>query len=103
MENKIILYGSPICPMVGPVRALLNRAKVDFEYIDIYRDATAREKVRAINQGYESVPTLVFPDGSSLTEPSRSRLRSKLEALGYEVPLPYWRQLLTRFLNKFRR
>lgn len=40
--------------------------------------------------GNESVPTLLFPDGSTLTEPSVGELKAKLESLGYEVGLAAW-------------
>ena len=90
MTKKVILYGSPICHMVPPVRHLLGRAKVEFEYIDIYRSAEGREAVQAINHGNQSVPTIIFLDDSTLTEPSLSDLRAKLEALGYPVPELSW-------------
>ena len=38
-----------------------------------------------INHGNASVPTLVFPDGSTLTEPSDQALRQKLNGFGFEV------------------
>jgi hypothetical protein len=47
-----------------------------------------------INNGNASVPTLVFPDGSTLTEPSTAVLRQKLQSLGYAVPQPnLWQSL----------
>ncbi len=92
--QKIIVYGSPVCAMVPPVRRTLERANVDFEYIDIYFSEEARTRISEINSGYQSVPTLVFPDGSTLTEPSILELTTKLEILGYEVqPLTWLDQL----------
>ncbi|MCO6451631.1 MAG: glutathione S-transferase N-terminal domain-containing protein [Caldilineales bacterium] len=85
MNERIILYGSYTCPMVAPVRDILKRANAEFEYINISTDAEGRQRVREINQGYESVPTLVFPDGSTLTEPRMSELEAKLSVLGYEI------------------
>lgn len=85
MSDKVIVYGSPTCPSVPSVRSMLERADVGYEYVNIHSDLHAREKVKEINHGYESVPTLVFPDGSTLTEPSRGELKTKLETLGYEV------------------
>jgi mycoredoxin len=85
-NKKIILYAHPTCPSVYPVRGMLKQAEADFEYINIYEDDAAREHVREINSGYESVPTLIFPDGSTLTEPSESQLRRKLQQMGYIVP-----------------
>jgi len=90
IPDKIIVYGHPACPGVPPVRALLWRSGAAFAYINIYQDIAARQHVREINSGYESVPTLVFPDGSTLTEPSIGELKRKLESLGYRVPLSAW-------------
>ncbi len=76
--------------MVPPVRRLLEQADVSYEYVDIYGDPHARERVREINHGDESVPTLIFPDGSTLTEPSLRELRAKLQDMGYEITPPTW-------------
>ena len=90
MQDAIIVYGHPTCPNLGPVKGLLTQSKVKFEYIDIYQDSVAAARVRAINNGNESVPTLVFPDGSTLTEPTVGELQSKLKSLGYKVGLVAW-------------
>jgi len=90
MTERLIVYGHPACPAVGPVKAMLTHAQVDFAYVNIRQDPHAAAQVRAINAGNESVPTLVFPDGSTLTEPSASTLKRKLEALGYRVTLWAW-------------
>jgi mycoredoxin len=90
MLDAIIVYGHPTCPALGPVKGLLTQSKVKFEYIDIHQDSVAAARVRAINNGAESVPTLVFPDGSTLTEPTVGDLQSKLESLGYKVGLVAW-------------
>lgn len=86
-NEKIIMYGTPACPSVPPMKSLLNQSDVNYEYINIFNDLSAREHVREINQGYESVPTFVFPDGSTLTEPSTGDIKKKLEEMGYKVPL----------------
>ena len=50
-------------------KAVLDRAGVDYEQIDI--DSAAVDIVLAINSGYRTVPTIIFPDGRVLVEPSR--------------------------------
>lgn len=90
MNQQIILYGHATCPDVPPAKAMLSQAKVPYTYVDIHRDAAAAALVRSINNGNESVPTLVFPDGSTLTEPSGNQLKRKLEAMGYKVGLLAW-------------
>jgi mycoredoxin len=85
MSDKIMFYGTPVCGMVPPVRGVLDRAGASYEYVDISRDTEARQRVREINKGVESVPTLEFPDGDTLTEPSLRELEEKLAALGLEA------------------
>ena len=46
--------------------------------ISIDGDPEARSMVMAINNGYASVPTLVFPDGTTLTEPTLAQLSTHL-------------------------
>lgn len=92
--EKVIMYGTATCPGVPPARGMLERAQVPFDYVNIAEDPESRGKVMAINDGNASVPTLVFPDGSTLTEPSTAVLRQKLESLGYKVPKPnLWQSL----------
>lgn len=81
VENRhLIVYGTPFCPMVPPVRRLLEEAGVAYDYIDIRQDREAAARVREITGGYESVPTLVFPDGKALVEPRVQALREALLA-----------------------
>jgi len=99
-ERPIQVYTRPGCPMTGPVVGVLDQAKVPYIRIDIYEDEQAREYVKSVNRGYESVPTLRFPDGSTMTEPGPLELRSKLETMGHRVPLwalvrSNWPMLLT--------
>lgn len=85
MSKQLLVYGRPGCPRVSPVRTFLKNSEIEYTYIDIYQDNEARERVRSINGGNESVPTIVFSDGSTLTEPSSAELRKKLLGQGYEV------------------
>lgn len=83
--DELIVYGRPNCPMVPPVLGLLETARVPFSYVNINENWDARERVREINGGNESVPTLVFRDGSTLTEPGVGSLREKLREQGYDT------------------
>lgn len=69
---------------------MLQQVKADFDYINIRQEPQAAAFVRSVNHGNESVPTLLFPDGSTLTEPSASELKRKLESMGYHVPWWAW-------------
>lgn len=86
-DGKIVLYAHPTCPSVPPVVTALKQGGAPFQYVNIHQDAAAAARVRQINRGYESVPTLVFLDGSTLTEPNPQQLVAKLTALGYQLTL----------------
>lgn len=90
MPEKILVYGHPGCPAVPPVTAMLTHAKVDYTYVNIRQNSQAAAQVRAINNGNESVPTLVFPDGSTLTEPSVNEVKRKLQTMGYRIGPLAW-------------
>ena len=68
MQQPVLtVYGHPHCAMVVPVRQLLNHAGVSYTYVNIHTDAEARTRVKDLNAGNETVPTLVFGDGTILS------------------------------------
>ena len=77
-SGTIILYTSSYCGHARLVEEFLAEEKIAAEIINISENPDARQTLIDINQGFASVPTLVFPDGSVLTEPSLRDLRLKL-------------------------
>lgn len=75
---EIILYGTTWCGDTRRARAFLDRNNIAYKWIDIDQDMEARKFVEQVNNGYRSVPTILFPDGSRLTEPSQRQLAEKL-------------------------
>jgi mycoredoxin len=65
------------------VERFLKSNDVPIKLVNIDKDPQARQEVMAANRGFASVPTLIFPDGSQLTEPSFGQIRAKL---GLETP-----------------
>jgi len=57
------------------------QADRDYLEINIEHHPDSIAKVEEINHGQRSVPTLVFSDGSTITEPSNQQLAEKLERL----------------------
>ena len=86
MTNRIIVYGHPACPQVAPVLGTLKHSGVTYTYVNIWIDEAARAMVRSLNEGDETVPTLILPDGDVLSEPSFRVLEARLNAMGYQVP-----------------
>lgn len=78
MEEKIIVYGTSWCGGSRRVKRILDENKIAYRWIDIDEDKDARALVEKINNGYRSVPTIVFPDGSILVEPADEILAQKL-------------------------
>jgi mycoredoxin len=77
-SQKLLVYATTWCTQSRNTRAFLDLHQVDYEFIDIDQDKAGEAFVLKTNSGYRSVPTLLFPDGTTLTEPSQSELASKL-------------------------
>jgi glutaredoxin-like protein len=79
--NNIKMYGTQWCGDCMRVKQVFSRLKIAYDWIDIEKDADACAYVEKVNGGYKSVPTILFPDGSTLVEPSNATLQQKLDSL----------------------
>lgn len=79
-RTGIVVYTTKWCPACWRAKQLMDSMQVSYTEIDIAKDSAAAETVMRMNRGYRSVPTIVFPDGSHLTEPRAHELERKLEA-----------------------
>jgi mycoredoxin len=79
--QRLKIYTTRSCSDCRMAKAVLDQAGVDYEELDIDRDPGAVATVLAINGGYDTVPTILLPDGRVLVEPSRRQL---LAALGLD-------------------
>ncbi len=77
-KGQIKLYGTNWCGDTRRARRFFEEHKINYEWIDIDQDAAASEYVKQVNQGNRSVPTILFPDGSLLVEPSTMQLMQKM-------------------------
>jgi len=78
-EQTIKMYGTTWCGDTRRARQFLTENNIDYEWIDIDQDKTAAEYVMSVNKGCKSVPTILFPDGSLLVEPSSYQLKEKFK------------------------
>lgn len=76
--TTITFYGAKWCPDCKVAKKFLDDHAVEYEYIDLELHEDAAAKVEEINNGYQSIPTIVFKDGTSMTEPSNEELAKKL-------------------------
>lgn len=78
MTNQIIVYSTVWCPDCKRAKKFFNDHRIQYTNIDIEKDAEAMRYVEKVNQGMRIIPTIVFPDGSTLSEPSNAELAEKL-------------------------
>ncbi len=77
-EPEIKLYGAEWCPDCHRSRNYLDGRSVAYEYINVDGDDEAQAYVKQVNDNRLIIPTIVFPDGSVLAEPSNAELARKL-------------------------
>lgn len=75
---QIIFYGTKWCGDCHRSRKVFSECNVDYVFIDIDLDRSGETFVKSKNHGKRSVPTIIFPDGSMLVEPSDQELKDKL-------------------------
>lgn len=81
----IEFYGADWCGDCIRSKKLLTTLGVDFMYLEVDKDDALRDRAIAINGGAQSIPVIVFPDGTYRTEPPDPALREKLAVLGLLV------------------
>jgi mycoredoxin len=79
-KSPIQIYGTNGCPDCVRVRMYLDGHNIAYNWLNINEDPSACEYVEKVNHGYQSVPTIVWPDGSLLVEPSIKQLIQKLKS-----------------------
>ena len=80
MENpdQIVVYGTTWCPDCKRSKAFFGEQRIQYRWVDIELDPEATTYVEGINDGKRIVPTIVFPDGDILVEPTNAELAAKL-------------------------
>jgi mycoredoxin len=76
----VIVYSTSWCGYCHRLVKQLDREGVAYTYVDIEHDPEAAELVMRVNGGNQTVPTVVFDDGSALTNPSVAQVLSRLSA-----------------------
>ena len=79
-NTQIMMYGADWCGDCRRSKKFLDTNKVQYTYIDVEVDLAAADKVIEITGGMKSIPVIIFPDGTHLTEPSDIDLEKKLKS-----------------------
>jgi mycoredoxin len=72
------MYTTQWCAFCKRLKAQLARDGIEMTEVDIERDPAAAEYVMSVNGGNQTVPTVVFPDGSVMVNPSAIQVKKRL-------------------------
>jgi thioredoxin reductase (NADPH) len=78
LAQKLKVIGASWCPDCKRAKTFLSQHRIEFDWVDMELDPTAQAEVERINGGKRIIPTIIFSDGSILTEPSNDELADKL-------------------------
>ena len=77
--SQIVMYTTQYCSDCHRAKAFFEANKVDYIQVSLEGNQEATDFVIKVNNGMRSVPTIVFPDGSVLVEPSWEELKEKIK------------------------
>ncbi|MBO0826748.1 MAG: mycoredoxin [Streptosporangiales bacterium] len=78
MSDQLTMYTTPWCGYCRRLKGQLDREGIEFGEVDIEQDPDSAEFVMSVNGGNQTVPTLLFPDGTALTNPSLAQVKEQL-------------------------
>ena len=80
MNDQITMYSTPWCGYCRRLKSQLDREGIGFAEVDIEQAPEAAEYVMSVNGGNQTVPTVLFADGTTMTNPSLAQVKQKLAA-----------------------
>jgi mycoredoxin len=78
--GRLTMYSTVWCGYCTRLKRALEREGIEFDDVDIEVDEAAADFVMTVNRGYATVPTIVLPDGTTLTNPPLPDLLAALKA-----------------------
>ena len=79
--SQFTMYSTPWCGYCHRLKSQLDREGIEFDIVDIEQQPEAAQIVESANGGNQTVPTLLFTDGSTLTNPSVAQIKERLASL----------------------
>ena len=76
----LTMYSTTWCGYCKRLKRMLDREGIAYDEVNIEEDDSAAEFVMGVNGGNRTVPTVLFPNGSALTNPSIDQVRAALAA-----------------------
>ena len=81
MSGSVTMYSTPWCGYCHRLKGQMDREGIAYDVVDIEQHPEAAALVESVNNGNQTVPTLVYADGSAQTNPSLIQVKEKLTAL----------------------
>jgi mycoredoxin len=81
MTQPLTMYTTTWCAFCKRLKRQLAADGIEMAEVDIEQDPAAADFVMTVNGGFQTVPTVVFPDGSALTNPSAAAVKERLHEL----------------------
>ena len=81
MSGSVTMYSTPWCGYCHRLKGQLDREGISYDIVDIEQHPEAAAVVEQVNGGNQTVPTLVYADGTVQTNPSLVEVKEKLAAL----------------------
>ena len=78
--GEVTMFTTSWCGYCRRLKAQLDHAGVPFREVDIENDDSAVAIVTKVNNGNRTVPTVLFPDGTTATNPSAQEVRERVDA-----------------------
>ena len=76
--SQVTMYSTPWCGYCQRLKAQMTREGIAYAEVNIETDPEAAAFVESVNGGNQTVPTLLYPDGSAETNPSIGQVKAKL-------------------------
>jgi mycoredoxin len=74
------MYSTTWCGYCRRLKSQLDSAGIGYTEVNIEQDPQAASFVEQVNGGNQTVPTVVYPDGSTATNPSFAEVKAALAA-----------------------
>jgi mycoredoxin len=81
VAQPLTMYTTNWCAFCRRLKSQLAAEGIEIAEVNIEEEPSAADYVMSVNGGFQTVPTVVFPDGSSMTNPSLADVKQRLSDL----------------------
>jgi mycoredoxin len=85
VAQPLTMYCTTWCGFCRRLKSQLAAEGIEITEVNIEEDPAAADYVMSVNGGFQTVPTVVFPDGSAMTNPSLAEVKQRLSELAASI------------------